>query len=334
MRCMSDSRCQTDAPLDPRLDQARTWLLAHTGSAGAGWQSVAGDASFRRYFRVELDGESRILMDAPPDLEDSSRFLDIAARLRSAGLHAPKIFLGDLPRGFLLLEDLGDDLYRQLLSEYTVDDLFAEAFDALATMAMDVRSDGLPRFGVDLFARELQWFLDHYLASHRTHSLDSKQRAVWQAACERLVATAERQPQVFVHKDVHSCNLLRTRHNSPGIIDFQDAVVGPLTYDFVSLIWDRYIAWPRPRIEGWMEQFRQRVAPQVDSRTWVRWCDLMGLQRNLKIIGRFALLRYEHGRQGYIEMIPQFYGYVTDTLRHYPEFDALRALLEDPRCAP
>lgn len=319
---------------DPRVRAARAWLRAAQGAPGDDWRPIAGDASFRRYFRLMLRGQSRILMDSPPELEDPAPFVDIAARLRRAGLHAPEVLEHDLAAGFLLLEDLGDALYRDLLGPETVDALFGEAFPALATMAHAVPCDDLPEYGDALFGQELDWFPEYYLARHRRHRWNARERAHWQAFCTALVAAIGEQPRVFVHKDVHSCNLLRTAGISPGIIDFQDAVRGPLSYDFVSLIWDRYIPWPRARIEGWMEQFRQLAAPQVAAADWMRWCDLTGLQRNLKIVGRFALLRHEQGKRGYVEMIPRFYGYVRDVLPRYPEFQAVARLLEDPACAP
>lgn len=330
---MADSSAQNGAP-DLRLSQARAWLAEHFGDAGPDWQPIVGDASYRRYFRVFVDGQSRILMDAPPDLEDSAPFVDIGNRLRRAGLHAPEILLADTVAGFMLLEDLGDDLYRDLITPDTVQALFDDAFAALAVMARDVPDTGLPLYNRELFGRELGWFTGFYLGRHRGQGLDRQQQADWLEFCEALIATAAEQPQVFVHKDIHSCNLLRTTDNNPGIIDFQDAVSGPLSYDFVSLVWDRYVAWPRDLVERWMEQFRALVAPEIEAARWVRWCDLMGLQRNIKIVGRFALLRYEQGKHGYIEMVPRFYGYILDVLRRYPEFGRILAWLEHESCAP
>jgi len=319
---------------DARLEEARAWLAGNFSGIEPGWQPVTGDASFRRYFRVRVDGRSRILMDAPPDLEDSAPFVDVDNRLRTAGLHAPEILLADLDKGFMLLEDLGDDLYRDLLTPVTVQPLFDDAFQALAVMARDVSPAGLPAYNRELFCRELGWFTGFYLGRHRGYGLDKEQQREWQNFCEALVASAMEQPQVFVHKDVHSSNLLRTARDNPGIIDFQDAVYGPLSYDFVSLVWDRYIAWPRPLLERWMEQFRLLAAPGIDSVQWRRWCDLMGLQRNIKIVGRFALLRHEQGKQGYVEMIPGFYGYILDVLTLYPEFARVLNWLERDSCAP
>jgi hypothetical protein len=148
-----------------------------------------------------------------------------------------------------------------------------------------------------------------------------------------LIASATAQPQVFVHKDFHSCNLLRTPPG-PGLIDFQDALRGPLSYDLVSLLWDRYIAWPRERLEGWMEQARQRLGPGIEPAEWVRCCDWMGLQRNLKIVGIFARLHYRDGKRGYLEMVPRFFRYLLEVLPRYPEFRAFQGLLEQTECAP
>ena len=334
MRGMAESYEIPPRESDTRLEQARAWLSRKFHNVDPDWAPVSGDASYRRYFRLRVDGQSRILMDAPPKLENSAPFVDIDQRLREAGLHAPEILLADLDAGFLLLEDLGDELYRDLLMEDTVQALFDEAFPALAVMATGVRAEGLPLYDRKLFAKELNWFTDLYLGRHRNYPLSSEQQEQGVELCRQLIETALEQPQVFVHKDVHSCNLLRTGLASPGIIDFQDAVSGPLTYDFVSLIWDRYIAWPRAMLEGWMEQFRQLVDPGIDPAQWVRWCDLMGLQRNIKIVGRFSLLCYEQKKSGYLEMIPGFYGYMLDVLPLYPEFDGVRSWLEHESCAP
>jgi hypothetical protein len=174
---------------------------------------------------------------------------------------------------------------------------------------------------------------DWYLERHRQRPLRGGERALWADLCDRLIESAAQQPQVFVHKDFHSCNLLHTPRG-PGLIDFQDGLRGPLSYDLVSLLWDRYIAWPRQRLEAWMEEARVRFAANMAPAEWVRCCDWMGLQRNLKIVGIFARLRYRDGKQGYLEMIPRFYGYLLDVLPRYPEFHAFHGLLEHAECAP
>ncbi len=273
-------------------------------------------------------------MDAPPEKENSASFVDICGRLRKAGLHAPKILEQNLQDGFIMLEDLGDGLYRDLLSEEEPEALFDPAFGSLAVMANEVDCSGLPEYDEETLHDELALYTDLYLVRHRGYSLRYRQRNAWMKFCDELVAAALEQPRVFVHKDFHSCNLLQTEENSPGIIDFQDAVSGPLSHDFVSLIWDRYIAWPRPQLELWMEQFRRMVAPGIAADKWIYYCDLMGLQRNLRIVGRFAQLQYSHGKPGYIEMIPHFYQYILDALPRYPQFAGVAEWIGSDECAP
>ncbi len=301
-----------------------------------GVHPVSGDASFRRYFRLRSDKQSWILMDAPPDKEHSAPFVDIAARLRRAGLHAPDVIAADLDRGYLLLEDLGDALYKPLITNDPgqadrVDGLFEEAFAALHVMASSVSTDALPPYDRTRLLEELELFPAWYLKRHRNIALSCGQWDLWEALCTQLIQSAQQQPQVFVHRDFHSCNLLKTPFNSPGIIDFQDAVVGPVSYDLISLVWDRYITWPRDKATEWFEQFRQRLGMKTDPQTWLRWCDWMGLQRNLKVVGIFARLHHRDGKAGYLEMIPRFWDYVIDQLGRYPEFQDFHKLLNsDP----
>ncbi|MBT8069811.1 MAG: phosphotransferase [Gammaproteobacteria bacterium] len=331
---MESSAAKRPTNLDPRLDQARAWLTSLGVKLQSDFQDVAGDASFRRYFRADIEGRSHILMDAAPPGEDVRPFMDVNRRLRTAQLHAPKIVHADRRNGFLLLEDLGDELYRDLLDKNNVDELFPGLFDILETFALTVNTDDLPLFSVRKLRRDMDLFPEWYLGHHRTaiprHRLD----AVWDGFCDHIIDSALTQPQCFVHRDFHSCNLLRTAANEIGIIDFQDAVIGPVSYDFVSLIWDRYIHWPRPQIETWMETFRLKLGLEMEPEQWRRYCDLMGLQRNIKIVGIFARLYYRDGKSGYLEMIPRFYEYVTSTLRLYPEFAEVLSHMEHPECVP
>ena len=324
----------TSPKMDLRIIQAHRWLSGHYSLVSQDFFPVAGDASFRRYFRVRVDGVLRILMDAPPEKESCDSFINVSKRLIDAGLHAPEILASDLEQGFLLLEDLGDDLFRNLLARDEPDALFEQTFSAMATFAHDVDSSGLPEYDEATLYDDLHLFVDLYLVRHKHYLLRHRQRLDWTVFCDELVAAAKEQPQVFVHKDFHSCNLLQTNENSPGIIDFQDAVSGPLSYDFVSLIWDRYIPWPRERIEQWMEQFRLMVAPEIESAKWVYYCDLMGLQRNLRIVGRFAQLEHFEGKSGYVEMIPRFYQYALDVLPRYPQFANVTQWIGSDECAP
>jgi len=318
----------------PRLDMARAWLQELGVKMQSDFHSVAGDASFRRYFRLKADGISRILMDAPPPGEDVSPFIEISERLRSAGLHAPEIVQADRQNGFLLLEDLGDDLYRDLLNTSNVHDYFPELFAVLRTMALDVDITHLPEFSARKLRRDMDLFPEWYLGHHRKAVSCQPQDQIWDVFCRSIIDAVLAQPQCFVHRDFHSCNLLQTSANTISIIDFQDAVIGPVSYDFVSLIWDRYIQWPRPQIETWMEEVRQILGLDIDPLQWRRDCDLMGLQRNFKIVGIFARLYYRDGKTGYIEMIPRFYDYITSTLRRYPEFKEMLDILEQAECVP
>jgi aminoglycoside/choline kinase family phosphotransferase len=192
----------------------------------------------------------------------------------------------------------------------------------------------LPEYHSLKLQQELALFTDWYLRVHRNRPFTNSEWLDWNQLCVQLINSAREQPQVFVHRDFHSCNLLHIRGGQPGIIDFQDGVLGPISYDLVSLLWDRYIEWPRDRLEAWMMEFHQALNLDCDESTWIRWCDLMGLQRNLKIVGIFARLHYRDGKQGYLQMIPRFYGYLLDVLPRYPEFNALHQLLEKPECAP
>ena len=319
---------------DHRLEQARRWLQQQGVALQSDFKSIAGDASFRRYFRLRADGESRVLMDAPPPAEDIGPFIDVARRLRSANLHAPEIYNADPINGFLLLEDLGDELYRGLLNDRNAETHFPGLFGLLKNMALKVDASHLPLYDSSSLRLEMNLFPDWYLGRHRKSVPREQFDAMWDSFCDGIIQSALDQPQCFVHRDFHSSNLLETGSGGIGIIDFQDAVRGPVSYDFISLVWDRYIHWPRTRIEEWIEHFRSELGLDIDAARWQRYCDLMGLQRNIKIVGIFARLHYRDGKNGYLEMIPRFYDYVTDTLGLYPEFSEMLSILEQHECVP
>ena len=323
---------------DERLEQAGNWLQSLDADLQTELIGIAGDASFRRYFRAMIDGQSRILMDAPPPGEDVRPFIDIARRLIAANLHAPEIYYADQQNGYLLLEDLGDDLYKGLLDGSTVGTHFSSLFEVLKNMALDVDTNGLRDYSAGMLQAEMDLFPDWYLGSHRNTMPRGQFDSVWSDFCQQIIASAVDQPRCFVHRDYHSSNLLKMGDNQVGIIDFQDAANGPISYDFISLIWDRYIEWPRNRIEHWMEDFRQLLGrdfcQRVGPEQWRRYCDLMGLQRNFKIVGIFARLYYRDSKNGYIEMIPRFYKYIISTLRLYPEFAGILNIMEQDPCVP
>jgi aminoglycoside/choline kinase family phosphotransferase len=314
-----------------RGEQRRQWIARVLASSTPDIEPASVDASFRSYWRVRDADRSLIVMDAPPDKEDCRPFLDVARRLRAAGLHAPEVFHSDLEQGFLLLEDMGDTLFRDLIDDSDVDPWFGQAFDTLERFAKQVDASGLPKYDQDLLRRELDLFTDWFLDRQLGQELDPSESAVWESVCEQLIRSAREQPQVFVHRDFHSCNLMRAEPG-PGIIDFQDAVLGPISYDLISLLLDRYISWPRDRYLEWVLSFRQRLGHEAthgaDPDQWIRWCDWMGLQRNLKVVGIFARLNHRDGKPHYLELQPRFFDYVLDTVRRYPEFEAFHQVLE------
>lgn len=319
---------------DLRLDQAIAWLEKINIVPQGKIESVAGDASFRRYFRLNCSNKTLILMDAPPPAENVRPFIDVADRLQAANLHVPDILHADENNGFLLLEDLGDEMYRDLVTQDNSQQWFTGLFDVLTTMAIDTNCDGLPVYDRGKLQFELDLLPGWYLKHHRSNMPTARFNQVWPDFCAQLLASAFEQPQSFVHRDFHSSNLLRAPDGSVGIIDFQDAVFGPLSYDFISLIWDRYITWPRSDIEQWMEQMRNLLQLDISAQKWQRYCDLMGLQRNIKVVGIFARLHYRDGKKGYLDMIPRFYSYLLTTLRLYPEFSDMLEILEHEQCVP
>lgn len=338
--CTADSRFGHNARMesatkqaaDPRLQEAASWAGEFLGIDTPQPLPVSGDASFRRYFRFRDGNRSLILMDAPPDLEDSAPFVDIAGRLREAGLNAPEIISFNFETGFGLVEDFGDTLYRELLDEDSVSTVFPALFDVLVGLTrVEVRD--LPLYDEALLHAELELFEKWYLQRHRRRPMTLAEKGTWRALSRQIIDSALSQPQVFVHRDFHSCNLLQTPAG-PGIIDFQDGVAGPLSYDLASLLWDRYITWPRQQLEQWMIDMYSRFDLTCGHDEWIRQCDWMGLHRNLKVVGIFARLRHRDGKQGYLEMLPGFYRYLLDVLPIYPEFKHFLEFLEDPTCAP
>lgn len=321
---------------DQRLRNLQTWL---TETLQLDLQSIApasSDASFRRYFRaVQAGGPSLIVMDAPPEQEDSRPFVDVAERLRAIGLNVPDVLAADLKQGYLLLSDLGDRRYLDLLNDDNADALYRDALDALERLQVQgPRDSSLPAYDRQLLLTEMQLFPDWLLLRHLQLELSSGQQALLAEAFALLADVALEQPRVCVHRDYHSRNLMVMDEDNPGLLDFQDAVVGPLHYDLVSLLRDCYIAWPRERVEAWALAYRQRsriraLSGDVSDATWLRWFDLMGVQRHLKASGIFARLWHRDGKSGYLADIPQTLHYLVEVTDRYPELSALHALLRE-----
>jgi aminoglycoside/choline kinase family phosphotransferase len=284
-----------------------------------------------------------IVMDAPPMLEDARPWLAVNARLAAAGLHVPSVRAHDLDQGFLLIEDLGNTTYLEVLDAASVDGWYGAALAALLRMQMAVDVHGLPPYDHAALMRELELMPEWFLGRHLGLSPTVAERGVLETAFATLVQGALEQPRCFVHRDYHSRNLLvppqdggaeaaRPWYN-PGIIDFQDALHGPVTYDLVSLLRDCYIAWDRQRVEAWVEDYRQRLlgsplaAAIPDPARFLRWFDLMGLQRHLKVLGIFSRLHYRDGKPTYLGDLPRVYTYVVEVAGRHPELHALTNLL-------
>ncbi|TVR65094.1 MAG: aminoglycoside phosphotransferase [Candidatus Competibacteraceae bacterium] len=313
----------------------RDWLDVVLPTTRVRLAPASSDASFRRYFRVwGDDGQTRIVMDAPPEQEDCRPFVAIAQALRDLGLNAPEVLAGDLDRGLLLLTDFGSRPYLAELDDRSAPGLYGDALEALARLQLggDPGSPLLPPYDSALLHREMDlfrsWFLGHLLGLE----LREEEHQTLDHAFARLADNALEQPRVWVHRDYHSRNLMVTAPDNPGVLDFQDAVVGAVTYDLVSLLRDCYIAWPREQVEGWTLDHRARLraggmSGLDDAAQFLRWFDLMGVQRHLKAIGIFARLNLRDGKPGYLRDIPRTLGYVLDATARYPELAGLRDLL-------
>jgi aminoglycoside/choline kinase family phosphotransferase len=310
-----------------RIERLKLWLESELNFSEYNLTPASADASFRRYFRVTHEGECWIVMDAPPEKEDSRPFIAIAKLFLEAGLNVPEVIDVDLEQGYLLLSDLGSESYLAALNESSVERLYGDALGALvAIQACHPEPDVLPHYDRKLLLAEQELFREWLLGKHLGITLTAAQSTLCDYVFERLADNALQQPQVCVHRDYHSRNLMVTARNNPGILDFQDAVTGAVTYDLVSLLRDCYIAWPRERVEDWALGY-QELALQSgilreeheDPAQFLRWFDLMGMQRHLKAAGIFARLNHRDGKPGYLPDIPRTLGYVTEVAGRYDE---------------
>lgn len=318
-----------------RLRLLEQWLEYDCGLTDFTVEPASADASFRRYFRVRLaDGATRVAMDAPPDKEDCRPFVDVAARMAAAGLHVPEIVAADLRQGFLLLEDLGDRAYLAALDDSSADRLYGDAIDALLRLQVNAATAGLPSYDKAMLMREMQLFPDWLLVRHLDIQLGDGERRMLEEAFTALTANALAQPTVCVHRDYHSRNLMVVGNTNPGVIDFQDAVAGPISYDLVSLLRDCYVDWPPQRVSAWASRYfhAARAAgllPDAAPAAFDTWFDLMGIQRHLKAAGIFARLNHRDGKSGYLEDIPRTLGYVADVGSRYAETRPLAAFVAE-----
>lgn len=329
--------------LDQRLQQLTVWAESLFPGRGIQVEPASGDASFRRYFRV-INGQQRfILMDAPPDKEDSGPFVRIAGWLQAMGLSAPQILHANDAAGFYLLTDLGNEQYLARLSDSSADDLYRDAIDALVEIQIKGKAyeTDLPNYDQKLLHREMQLFTDWYLGRHLQHQLNSQQAEILTETFFFLAQNALAQPRVFVHRDYHSRNLMyidnkamQSTLSNPGILDFQDAVCGPVTYDLVSLLRDCYIAWPDAQVKKWLHYHYQSLSEwdelrETTEQQYQTWFDLMGIQRHLKATGIFARLNYRDSKPGYLADIPRTMNYVLSVAQQYSQLTPFLNLLDE-----
>jgi aminoglycoside/choline kinase family phosphotransferase len=337
----SVAQSHSDAPCnDVRLQRLRQWLSSLFGTEDLRIAPASADASFRRYFRVERGSESFIAMDAPPDKEDMQPYIRVAAMLVDVGVNAPRVLHANITEGYLLNTDLGSTTYLAALGQgIDVEPLYRDAMAALLKIQSCGRAHAstLPDYDEALLRREIALFPDWFCGTHLNLCFADSESAQLARVYDLLVANALAQPKVLVHRDYHSRNLMLTQaagHGAnPGVLDFQDAVNGPLTYDLVSLLRDCYVAWPRERVYGWVKEYRRRAGAAglpvgADDEEFRRQFDLMGVQRHLKAIGIFARLWHRDGKPGYLKDIPRTLEYVRAVCASYAELDALGQIIE------
>ncbi|MEI4523107.1 MULTISPECIES: phosphotransferase [unclassified Pseudomonas] len=330
---------------DVRLQHLKVWLDEQLAKlfAEQGWGTVppatltaaSSDASFRRYFRWEGDGRSFVVMDAPPPQENCKPFVDIAFLLAKSGINVPKIYAEDLERGFLLLNDLGNKTYLDVIDGENANALFHDALQALLAFQQLPMVAPLPSYDVALLRRELELFPEWYVKRELGVEFDAAQQQQWQHISELLIDSALAQPKVLVHRDYMPRNLMLSEPN-PGVLDFQDAVYGPVTYDVTCLFKDAFLSWPEERVRGWLESYWQQASAldipvQADFEDFLRASDLMGVQRHLKVIGIFARICHRDGKPRYLADVPRFFSYIEAVIARRPELAELQALFSSLR---
>jgi aminoglycoside/choline kinase family phosphotransferase len=328
---------------DNRYQQLLDWLRTDLGRPVESIAPASSDASFRRYFRIHSEGKTYIVMDAPPPKENVRPFVAIAELLREAGVRTPEVHAVDADRGFVLLGDFGNRNYLDELDDDTAESLYGDAMAALLALQLGVAATSvdLPSYDERLLRTELGIFREWFLVQWLALELSAEESVALEQAWTALIDSALEQPRVCVHRDYHSRNLMVTDEANPGVLDFQDAVVGPITYDLASLLRDCYIAWPLDRVYRWMESYQKallaaKLLEEADADRFRRWFDLMGMQRHLKAVGIFSRLNIRDGKPGYLKDIPRTLGYVTEVGRNYPELAGFMRFLEQrvvPRLA-
>ncbi|OHD94853.1 MAG: aminoglycoside phosphotransferase [Sulfurimonas sp. GWF2_37_8] len=310
------------------MDKILLWL-AQTPYKDYGIEIASADASFRQYFRLTLGEKTVLLMDASREKSSLSPFLDVTQRLLNAGVNAPKIYEQNLDEGFLILEDFGNVHYLNVLNNSNFKTLYKSAMDEIIKM-QNADTKGLPLYDKAFLHFEMDLMRTWYLEKKLSHTLDETQEKILANALNAISEVVLSQPQnLFVHRDYHSRNIMVQTNGNIGIIDYQDAMSGAITYDLVSLLKDCYIAYKREDIEVLVLAFRDKKGINADNATFIKWFDFMGLQRHIKVLGVFSRLHIRDGKEGYLKDIPLTLHYVLETAKRYEETQALASLLEE-----
>ena len=322
--------------MDKRLTKLKTWLLSVLDEPLISLTPASSDASFRRYFRAHTKTASFVIMDAPPKKEPLDQFIKIDTTLLKQGVHAPLILAQNIEEGFLMLEDLGDKTYLNELKQPD-QSLYRDAIKSLIQIQLgtfEQKEFNLPNYDHKLLDQELNLFESWYCQKHLAISLSDDQKNIWDTSKKFLIENCLEQPQVWVHRDFHSRNLMRVDSNSPAVIDFQDMVLGPISYDLASLFKDCYIEWPREIQLQWLEVYLEHLEDKIPKlnvsiQQLTRWVDLTGLQRHLKVLGVFSRLYYRDGKSNYLDDMPLVKKYIREVVLLYPELSEFASFISD-----
>ena len=310
------------------------WLSDSLGSSAFNIEPASEDASFRTYYRLFFKNQTFIIMDAPPEHENCKSFIKITKKLHACHLNAPIIHNVNLEKGFLLLSDFGNDLYLNALNNASVYELYSDAIIALITMQLSSNIGGLDEYDTSLLKIEMELFTEWLIQKYLNIELTDNHVSMFNTLFNLLIKNALEQPKVFVHRDFHSRNLMITKDNNPGIIDYQDAVYGPITYDLVSVLKDCYIKWPHNEISKWVDFYLNRLHEEksehkINRNEFIRWFDLMGVQRHLKACGIFARLSNRDGKHNFVKDIPRTLSYILDLREIYSELKPACIIIEE-----
>lgn len=319
---------------DDRFMGLHRWVRAQFPCEECDIIPLAGDASFRRYFRFKRGAESLILVDSPPQHEKTDAFVGIAKAFAAQGVQVPTILNADLSQGYLIISDLGDDLFSTQLNSSSVDGLYLAAMDALIKIQQTPRNAfDFPAYDETLLRAECQLFSEWYLGKMIKMTLSAREESILNSTYSRLIEMALSQPTTVVHRDFHSRNLLLLKDQQIGVLDFQDAVIGPITYDLASLLKDCYIGWPHSNVVNWAQRYLEKgkqsgVIQDVSMAQFLQWFDLMAVQRHLKCIGIFSRLSLRDNKAGYLENIPRLLDYILTACARHPQLNGLSKLLQ------